>query len=155
MSKLSYWAFHFISFSKLNIFQYLHFLPFPALGKWSPRIFWHFSHSGNRPHVFFAISHAREIVSKIFLAFPTLGKSSQKFFWHFPHSGNRLKKFFAISHTQEIVSKNFLPFPTLKIYFLNAVVQVNTRTIIIGFAYLASHSKIAGEQDYHFAKAKN
>ena len=60
-----------------------HFLAFPTLRKPSPRIFWHFPHSVNRPHAFFAISRTREIVPTHFLAFPTLRKSSQNFFWHF------------------------------------------------------------------------
>ena len=75
----------------------MHFLPFPALKKSSPRIFCHFPHLGNRPHVFFAISHAQEIVPTYFLPFPALRKSSPRIFCHFPHLGNRPHVFFVKS----------------------------------------------------------
>ena len=43
------------------------FLPIPALGKLSQRVFHEISHWGNRLKSFFAISHTGEIVSKNFL----------------------------------------------------------------------------------------
>ena len=92
----------------------------------------HFPRSGNRPHVFFGISHAQEIVSTYFLSFLALRKSSPRIFCHFSHSGNRPHAFFGISHTQETVPTHFLPFPTLgkssqKIFLAFSIQNLVTR----------------------------